>query len=216
MNGTKTVGGTGSVGGTKPGGWFRRFLRGFRRFLRGFFDSTMRATVIGAILLAGLAWAYHQITMSPPPSTSTVTSLMTQEVTASETPHATATEVKRIHSLVESIYAPDAVVTDAACQTPGASQTWKGYRRLDARYLGLPKFLWLQHVFAQVTWDPDNSSASTATATAETAGVMLPATSQGKSQSIVGRELWTFAIVDGQWRITSFTYNMCVPPSIGG
>jgi hypothetical protein len=206
MDGTKAVDGTWPLDGTESADGAKPKGR-FRRLLREFFDSSMRATVFGAILLAGLVWVYHQITTSPPPSTSTVTSLMEQEVTAGET-HNTA--------LVERIYSPDAVVTDAACQTPGVSQTWKGYRQLDARYLGLPKFLWLQHIFAQVTWDPNNSSASTATATAETAGVLLPATSHGKSQSIVGRELWTFAIVDGQWRITSFTYNMCVPPGIGG
>jgi uncharacterized protein YchJ len=199
MDMTKAANGTEPGGKAKPAAWFRP--------LRWFFDSAMRATVIGAILLAGLVWVYHQVTDSPPPSTSTVTSLMRQEAAAS---------VTRDTALVEHIYSPDAVVTDAACGQPGASQTWKGYGQLDARYLGLSGFLWLQHIFAQVTWDPGNSSASTATATAETAGVMLPATKNGKSQSIVGRELWTFVIVDGQWRITSFTYNMCVPPGIGG
>ncbi len=206
MAGTNTEDRTGSLGGTGSGDWGKQ-KGGFRRFLGRLFDSSMRAAIVGAVLLAGVVWVYHQFTVSPPPDASTVTSLMAQEIAAGET-HDTA--------LVDRIYAPGAVVTDAACQSPQDSRTWKGYGQLDARYLGLPRFLWLQHVFAQVTWDPDNSSASTATATAETAGVMLPATRHGKSQSIVGRELWTFARVDGQWRITSFTFNMCVPPSIGG
>jgi hypothetical protein len=118
--------------------------------------------------------------------------------------------------LVNRIYTPDAVVTDAACQTPGVSQTWKGHAQIDGRYRSLPKFLWLQHVFAQVTWDPNDSDASAAYVTADTIGVLSPAASPGKSQSIVGHELWVFARVNAQWQITSFTYNLCLPANGAG
>lgn len=165
----------------------------------------MRATVAGAILLAALLVLYHFVT--GPPGIGTVTSLMKMEVTAGKDHDA---------ALVNRIYASDAVVTDAGCQTPGASHTWKGYSQIDSRYRNLPKFLWLQHVFAQVTWDPNDFRASTAAVTAETIGVQLPATSHEKSESIVGHELWTFAYVNGQWRITSFTYNLCLPAYGGG
>jgi hypothetical protein len=195
MAGTKAGDETRPGGGTEPRGGF----------LGWFLYSSLSAAVFGVLLLGGLAWAFHQLTSSPPPSASTVTSLMTREATAGKT---------RDTALVERIYSPDAVVADAACGQPAQSHAWEGYGQLDARYSTMSKFLWLEHIFAQVTWEPDNSSASTATATAETAGVQL--TSDGKPESISGRELWTFAVVDGQWRITSFTYNMCVPPDIGG
>jgi len=165
----------------------------------------MSMAVFGAIFLTVILAVYHSWTQ--PPDISTVTNLMKEEVTAGET-HDTA--------LVSRIYIPDAVVTDAACQTRGVSQTWQGYAQIDIRYRGLARFLWLQHVYAQVTWDPNDSRASTAYVTANTIGVLLPATSHGKAQSIVGHELWIFVRVNGQWRVASFTYNLCLPAYSGG
>ncbi len=177
----------------KPTAWFWRSLNWF-------FNSAMCAVIFGTIAVTVILAVAHS--RNQPPDISTVTSLMKEEVTAAET---------RNTALANRIYTPDAVVTDAACQTPGASQTWQGYAQIDARYRNPGKFLWLQHVFAQVTWDPNDSGASTAYVTADTAGVLLPATGHGKSQSIVGHELWTFVRVNGQWRIASFTYNLCLP-----
>jgi len=127
---------------------------------------------------------------------------MKEEVTAGET---------RNTALVNRIYLQDAIVTDAACQTPGVSRTWQGSIQIDDRYRKLPKVLWLQHVFAQVSWEPNDSHASTAYVTADTVGDLFPASSDGKSQSIVGRELWVFVRVNGRWRIAYFTYNLCFP-----
>jgi hypothetical protein len=161
--------------------------------------------VFGAILLPVMLAAYHS--RYQPPSIGTVKSLMDEEVTAG-----------MIHDvdLVNHIYTSDASVTDAACQTAGASRTWKGHDQLDARYRSLPTFLSLQHVFAQVTWDPNDSYASTAYVRAETIGVILPAVGHGKSQSIVGHELWVFTRGNGQWKISSFTYNLCLPANGAG
>ncbi len=170
----------------------------FWRPFNWFFYSPMCAAVFGAILLAVILAAYHSRTQ--PPGIGTVTNLMKAEVTAAET---------RNTALVNRIYTRDAVVTDAACQAPGFSQTWQRYAQIDARYRNPGKFLSLQHVFAQVTWDPNDSQASTAYVTADTAGVLLPATSHGRPRPIVGHELWIFVRVDGQWRIASFTYNLC-------
>jgi hypothetical protein len=177
----------------------------FLRALNWFFTSTMCAAIFGVIAVTVILAVVHS--RNQPPGIGTVTNLMKEEVTAAET---------RNTALVDRIYTQDAVVTDAACQTAGASQTWQGYDRIDARYRNPGKFLWLQHVFAQVTWDPNDSNASTAYVTADTVGVLLPATSHGKSQSIVGHELWVFLRVDGQWRISSFTYNLCLPAYPGG
>jgi hypothetical protein len=160
----------------------------------------MCAAIFGAVAVTVILAVVHSRNQSP--GIGTVTSLMKEEITAAET---------RNTALVNSIYTRDAVVTDAACQTAGASRTWQGYGQIEARYRNPGKFLWLEHVFTQVAWDPDDSSASTAYVTAETAGVLLSATSRGKPQSVVGHELWVFVRVEGLWRIASFTYNLCLP-----
>ena len=175
----------------KPTAWYWRSLNWF-------FNSAMCAAIFGAIAVTVILTVAHS--RNQPPDISTVSNLMKEEVTAAETRNTT---------LVNRIYTSDAVVTDAACQTPRLSQTWQGYAQIDARYRNPGKFLWLQHVFAQVTWDPNDRGASTAYVTADTAGVLLPATSHGKPQSIVGHELWIFVRANGQWRIASFTYNLC-------
>jgi len=180
--------------------------------IRSFFDAQMRAAVVGgavASIIAGVvlttALSIHD-KWTQPPSIGAVTSLMQQEVAAGK---------GRDAALANRIYAPDAVVTDAACGTQGRSQTWKGYTQVDARYRNVSGIVWVQHVTDGVTWYPNNNSASTAWAAAETVGVLAPAAGNGNSQSIVGHELWTFARANGQWRITSFTYNLCLPPSGG-
>jgi hypothetical protein len=203
---------------TRPRGWIYRCWRWlfkcpeedpkptarFWRPFSWFFNSAMCAAIFGVIAVAVILAVFHSRTQ--PPGIDTVTNLMKAEITAGET-HNTA--------LVNRIYTRDAVVTDAACQTPGVSQSWQGYAQIDVRYRKLPKFLWLQHVFAQVTWDPNDSRASTAYVTADTAGVLLPVASHGKPQSIVGHELWMFVRVNGEWRIASFTYNLCLPVNPG-
>jgi len=153
------------------------------------FDSAMRAVVDGELVLAALLAIYHSV--REPPGTGTVTGLMNEEAAASEAHDVTA---------VSRICAPDAVMTDAGCQIPGASQTWKGFAEIYARYRAMPRFLWIQHLYAQVSWDPDDSRAAAADVTAETVGVLEPRTSRGKSQSIVGYEPWTFALIKGHWR----------------
>ena len=179
-----------------------RFWRAIGKGVSWSFNSVLIATILGSLVLSGLLWLYHGF--SQPPPVTAVTTLMDEEATAAQ---------KHDTSVVGRIYAPDAVVTDAACQTPGQSHTWVGYAQISRRYKGLQGFVWLRHLYAQVTWEPDNSDATTAAVTAETVGVLAPATSKGKQQSIVGHELWTFALTNGHWLVTSFTYNLCLPPS---
>ena len=73
----------------------------------------------------------------------------------------------------------------------------------------MPRLADLHHVNVQVTWIPNDSSASQATATADTVGAVDLAS--GRVTPIHGHEQWTFARTGGAWRITSFTYNLCSP-----
>jgi len=177
-----------------------RFWRPFNWF---FNCQILAAALGGAAVFVILNFFYSN---TRPPGVDVVISLMKQEVTAAQ---------YRDTALVRHIYTPDAVVTDAACGSPVRSVTWQGWGPIDVRYRGLPEIPWMQHVFEQVNWYPSDSSASTAYVRADTVGVMRP-TARAKLQSISGRELWSFARVDGQWRITSFTYNLCLPPSLAG
>jgi len=141
--------------------------------------------------------------LGPPPD-SVVTVLMNEDVVAATTKNL---------AIVLQIYAPDAFVKDAACQSPGQSTTWRGLGPIKARYRALPGFASLGHEFAQVRFTPDTSRAATATATAQTVGFIKPSATSPTGQYIHGDEVWTFARTGGRWLITSFTYNVCYPAS---
>jgi hypothetical protein len=158
------------------------------------------SAVAGAVITIGANAVYHHIV--DPPGIGTLTSLMDQDVAAAKA-HGLA--------VLGRIYAPDAVVTDAACQTPKSAHTWTGLAEITARYRGLPRFLSLHHTNPRVLWQPDNSRAVTADVTADTSGVIKPSAGSQKRQFIAGHELWTFALSHGTWLITSFTYNLCLP-----
>lgn len=155
--------------------------------------------VVGAILAFGLPLLYNQII--GPPNPKVITDIMNQEAMGAE-----------IHdtTVVHRIYAADAVVTDAGCQSPATSTVWTGWAQIQGRYDSLQPFARLEHVNAHVNWEPDFAWASKANATAETIGVIAPSNASQKSQFIVGHEEWTFARLNDQWVITSFTYNLCL------
>lgn len=145
--------------------------------------------------------------VSPPPSASVVTTLITKEAAA-------AVAGRPADAIV--LYAPTAFVSDAACLTHGQSRTWSGRDQILQRYLHLGAFSWLRHVDPEVTFTPNNALATSATATAQTAGFIKPSATLPTGLYIHGNERWTFIRVAGQWLIKSFTYNVCFPAPGGG
>ena len=152
------------------------------------------SAIVGALVGLAIPWAAHQL-FGPPPDR-IVLRIMDQEVQFAKN-HRGDQAVK--------LYAPNAVVVDAGCQTPGVGTVYRGADAIRQRYEALPSFANLSHVNAQISWIPSNNSATRATATAETVGVISPAT------PIRGYEQWEFALFAGKWLITSFTYNLCFP-----
>jgi len=107
------------------------------------------------------------------------------------------------------LYVSTAFVRDDACLTHSQSQTWSGRNQILERYQHLPGFSSLEHLNAEVTFTPDNAQATSATATAQTAGFIEPSSTSPAGQAIHGNEVWTFIRVKGKWLIDSFIYNVC-------
>jgi hypothetical protein len=170
--------------------------RWWRKLLKHPMVAAVIGAAVGAILTVVLPFLF-----GPLPS-STVTDLMNQEAWVA----ARKLDIAQLNR----IYAPDAVVTDAGCQTPGASTVWTGFAQIAARYNALPAFSSIEHVNVHVNWEPPFLWATKADATAETIGVIVSSGGSQQSQFIVGHEQWTFASENGQWVITSFTYNLCL------
>lgn len=154
----------------------------------------------GAIIGFVLPLSWHLVI--DPPSASAVFGLMNSEVQAA---------VTRDTGAAGRLYAPDATVTDAGCQTQGATTTWRGPSEISRRYRDLPSFDSLHHVGARVSWDPPNRWASRAEATADTIGVIAGGDTSPRSQSIIGHERWAFVKTNDRWVVQSFTYNLCMP-----
>jgi len=165
-------------------------------FLKGSLGDTgskVVAAVAGALAAFALQWAYGEV--HGPPSDSTVTRLIEREAQAGE---------QHRGDIAMEIYAPNAVVADAACG--GRSTTfWRGGTQIQQRYDALLELSSLRHIDPQVNWMPSDRSAERATATAHTAGIMSGTT------LLTGHELWEFERIDGEWLITAFTYNICMP-----
>jgi hypothetical protein len=174
--------------------WLNRVLKWFISFA----NSTGGAAIVGVVgVILGLVLPQLVALPFQHPSDSIVTDLMNQEVLAAKS--------QDVGSL-PLIYAYNAVVVDAGCQSPSPSYVWSGLPKITDRYSGLTPFPLLAHVNVHITWLPDNSSATQATATADTSGIALV---NGSPLSLKGHELWMFAKIDGRWCITDFTYNLC-------
>jgi hypothetical protein len=153
--------------------------------------------VSGAVSGAVTTWVLGEI--NGPPSDEIVMRLMDQEVAAG---------TSRNLNLAD-IYTRTATVMDAGCQTRGSGRAWSGLAAIEERYKSLPQLDSLSHANRVVTWMPNNRRARRAGATADTVGGTRSA--DGTVTPISGHELWEFARVNGEWRIASFTYNLCLP-----
>ncbi len=181
------------------GGRLRRALIDFGRGLWTVGSVGIVAALLGTIL--GYVLPIEVARTNAPPPVSTVTDLMDKEVEAGKQPNTRH---------VDQIYASGAAVTDAACRTPSASQSWYGYGPIEGRYQNLPKFEALYHVNVHVSYEPDNSDAARAEATSDTIGIMIPA-GTSVPQTISGHEQWIFVKSGGRWVIQAFIYNLCQP-----
>lgn len=159
----------------------------------------VKLNLVGVIVGLLAMPIYHYFTGPPPDSI--ITTLMAQEVQAAMTHDL---------DLLKSIYDPHAAVVDAACLSPSQSHVWSGWADITSRYSTLPPFDSLVHAGPSVIWVPDDSSATTAYASATTIGA-LAATAGNSPQPIRGHEQWAFMKSNGQWLITLFTYNFCLP-----
>jgi hypothetical protein len=176
-----------------------------RPVLQAFFEWLKHPLIIAVIsifLTLIVQQVLVQLTQPPgPPTTQTVTALMNQETQAAMA-HDTA--------LVGAIYDANAVVMDAGCQTPNQGTVWSGLAAIMTRYRVLPQFASLNHTDPQVSWIQNNASATVAYVSATTIGALANA-GGGSGQLLLGHEQWVFAKVHGQWVITVFTYNLCLP-----
>lgn len=185
-----------------PSKWelfWNQLKRGFVRVIGAVI--AMLAIAGGIIVLIN----WHNGSPSPTPTldpSTAVIDLMDQEVSAAEN-HDLA--------LVDRIYAPNAVVTDAACQPGDQHHIWNGRGEIETRYHDLPQFLSLAHIIKQVTLIPNDSSAVKASATASTQGAFVMVAPDGtqKQISLGGKEQWEFSKIGDQWFITKFTFSLC-------
>lgn len=144
--------------------------------------------ILSLVLTLGVQWILG------PHDESTIIHLMDQEV-----------QIATTHTgSLASIYNAQAAVMDAGCQTPGQGVVWSGLTQITDRYSNLGRFTSLEHSDPHISWEPNNLLATKAYVLATTIG----GTASGP---VHGNEHWTFAKINGQWLITSFTYNFCSP-----
>lgn len=138
--------------------------------------------------------------VGPPPPASVVTVQMMKEAAAARA---------RKPADVIGLYARNAVIRDAACGIGERPQTWRGLGQILQRYLTLPAFSSLRHVDVHVTFTPDSALATSATATARTAGITAPSARFPHGIKLGGTESWVFINANGIWLIRSFAYDLC-------
>ena len=166
-------------------------------------DPNIRAAIIGAIIGAILTALF---TVAIPsivsmvnghPRDDIVMNLMEQDIHMAKTHDLTP---------IQSVFANNAVVVDSGCVTAGQPTVWANLPNIEKRYESLPQIVTLDHSKIQVNWTPDDSSATSAVATAYTTGTAIE---NGSSFELKGNEVWEFTKIDGNWLVTSFTFDLC-------
>jgi hypothetical protein len=105
---------------------------------------------------------------------------------------------------VVSLYAEDAYIRDAAGGDTGLEIWWKGQQEIADRYRNLPQFTYLRHDAIEISISSDKEYAR---AVADTIGECVIGGKNVRISSNRG-EKWVLEKFDGNWKITSFTYNL--------
>ena len=103
-----------------------------------------------------------------------------------------------------SLFDENAFLMDAAGGNKDLQVIWKGRDEIEERYRNLPQFLYLKHAAIDITLDSDGNYAR---AIADTIGTYVVNGEEVEISSNRG-ERWVFEKINGQWRITGFTYNL--------
>ncbi len=103
-----------------------------------------------------------------------------------------------------SLYADNAIITDAHGGDSASVEIWSGKDEIAKRYASLPHFAVLQHTNVVVIFGLDKTYAR---AIADTVGNFED---QGQMVSVSSNqgEKWTFEKTSNDWKIVSFTYNL--------
>ena len=102
------------------------------------------------------------------------------------------------------LYHEEAFVRDAAGGNTDQEIFWNGINRVAERYRDLPEFTYLKHDAIEIAVSSDRTYAR---AIADTIGTYKVNGTEVKISSNQG-EKWTFEKINGNWKITSFTYNL--------
>ena len=178
----------------------RRFVNPVRRFF-----TLPRVEVFAAVIAMTISLLSLTIsTCSRPPSSEPILQIIETEATAA---------LERDIDKAINLFAEDAFVRDALGEAgkklgvvlPQEPTSWSGLKEIRQRYANLPRFTTLSHLGVVVTFDDTKRLAK---ATASTNGVYESDTGTPAHIFSIDGERWTFAKIDGVWKITSFSYNV--------
>jgi len=102
------------------------------------------------------------------------------------------------------LFDKNAFVKDAVGGSKEWETVWMGQKEIRERYVQLPRFTYLRHDAIDITLSSDGKYAR---AIADTIGEYIIGGKKVKISSNRG-EKWTLEKIAGEWKITSFTYNL--------
>lgn len=102
------------------------------------------------------------------------------------------------------LFNENAFIKDAVGGSKEWETVWMGQKGIRERYAQLPRFTYLRHDAIDITLSSDGKYAR---ATADTMGEYIVGGKKVKISSNRG-EKWTLEKIAGEWKITSFTYNL--------
>ena len=102
------------------------------------------------------------------------------------------------------LFDENAFIKDAAGGSKEWETVWMGQKEIRERYVQWPRFTYLRHDAIDITLSSDGKYAR---AIADTMGEYIVGGKKVKISSNRG-EKWTLEKIAGEWKITSFTYNL--------